>query len=146
MAFHVIPMEKKHLPAVAEIERACFSHPWTEAMLEEALCSVHTAFFVAESEAGAVLGHAGLHFVLAEGYMDNIAVAPAFRRQGAADALLEALCRFSASKLTFLTLEVRVSNGPAISLYRKHRFLPVGRRKDYYDAPTEDALLMTRTF
>ena len=91
-----------------------------------------------------VLGYAGLHAVLDEGYIDNVAVAPEYRRQGIADALIGAFTRFGEARLAFLTLEVRAGNDPAITLYEKHGFYEVGRRKDYYDDPKEDAVLMTR--
>ena len=69
---------------------------------------------------------------------------PEYRRQGVADALLDALCaRAAALDLAFLTLEVRASNAPAIALYRKHGFQTVGQRRNYYQKPDEDALLMT---
>jgi len=72
------------------------------------------------------------------------AIADYYRRQGIADALLEALCaRAAALDLAFLTLEVRASNAPAIALYRKHGFQTVGQRRNYYQKPDEDALLMT---
>ena len=87
---------------------------------------------MAESEDGGLLGYAGLHVVLDEGYIDNIAVDPNARRHGVADELLDVFCRFGAANLAFLTLEVRASNEPAIALYRKHGFEEAGRRKDYY--------------
>ena len=91
-----------------------------------------------------VLGYANFLHVLDEGDIGNVAVAPEFRRQGVADALLEALCaRAAALNLAFLTLEVRASNAPAIALYRKHGFQAVGQRRNYYQKPDEDALLMT---
>ena len=91
-----------------------------------------------------VLGYANFLHVLDEGDIGNVAVAPEFRRQGVADALLEALCaRAAALDLAFLTLEVRASNAPAIALYRKHGFQTVGQRRNYYQKPDEDALLMT---
>ena len=90
------------------------------------------------------LGYANFLHVLDEGDIGNVAVAPEFRRQGVADALLEALCaRAAALDLAFLTLEVRASNAPAIALYRKHGFQAVGQRRNYYQKPDEDALLMT---
>ena len=97
-------------------------------------------------EDGAVLGYAVLSAVLDEGNLDNIAVAPEYRRRGVADALLGALTGFGRECLALLTLEVRASNAPAIALYEKHGFAAVGRRKNYYSAPREDAVLMTLTF
>ena len=98
-----------------------------------------------EAAAGeTVLGYANFLHVLDEGDIGNVAVAPEHRRQGIADALLDALCaRAAALNLAFLTLEVRASNAPAIALYRKHGFQTVGQRRNYYQKPDEDALLMT---
>ena len=92
------------------------------------------------------MGYAGLHVVLDEGYIDNVAILPDCRRQGIARRLVEVFCRFGEAKLAFLTLEVRASNEAAISLYERLGFLPEGRRTDYYQKPKEDALLMTRRF
>ena len=144
MNYQVVPMDRGHIPAIAALERTCFSRPWSEGALEEELYNDTACFLVAEGEDGSVLGYAGLHVILDEGYIDNVAVDPAYRRQGVADALLDVFCRFGAEKLAFLTLEVRESNAPAIALYEKHGFYTVGRRKDYYDDPKEDALLLTR--
>ena len=146
MNYQLLPMDRSHLSGVAELERLCFTAPWSEAMLEEELYNNAAAFLVAEGEQGAVLGYAGLHVVLDEGYIDNVAVAPACRRQGIADRLLDVLCRFGQEKLAFLTLEVRPSNTAAVALYRKHGFQEAGRRRDYYENPREDALLLTRSF
>ena len=144
MNYELVPMDRGHIPAIAALERTCFSHPWSEAMLAEALYNDAACFIVAQGEDGTVLGYAGLHVILDEGYIDNVAVDPAYRRQGVADALIGAFTRFGAAKLAFLTLEVRASNAPAIALYEKHGFYEVGRRKNYYDDPREDAVLMTR--
>jgi ribosomal-protein-alanine N-acetyltransferase len=139
-------MDRSHLSGVADLEKLCFTTPWNEAMLEEELYNDTASFIVAQGENGEVLGYAGLHVILDEGYIDNVAVEPAARRHGVADALLDVFCRFGQAKLAFLTLEVRASNDSAKRLYMKHGFAQVGRRKDYYDDPREDAILMTRTF
>ena len=139
-------MDRSHIEQIAALERECFSTPWSEAMLTEALFDSQASFIVAESEDGGVLGYAGLQVVLDEGYIDNIAVEPNARRHGVADELLDVFCRFGEANLAFLTLEVRASNAPAIALYRKHGFEEAGRRKNYYTKPTEDAIIMTRYF
>ena len=147
MEYKLVPMDRSHLAGVAELERLCFSTPWNEAMLEEELYNPTASFIVAEDPAGEVLGYAGLHVVLDEGYIDNVAVREEYRRQGIAQALLDVFLRFGkAHQLAFLTLEVRASNAPAKQLYLKHGFEQVGRRKDYYDAPKEDAIIMTKYF
>ena len=142
----IVPMDRSHLKGVAELERLCFSTPWNEVMLEEELYNDTASFLVAEGPDGTVVGYAGLHVILDEGYIDNVAVRPDQRRQGIADRLLEVFCRFGAAHLRFLTLEVRPSNTAAVALYEKHGFREAGRRRDYYDAPREDALLLTKEF
>ena len=146
MNYKLVPMDRSHLAGVAELERLCFSAPWNEAMLEEELYNDTASFIVAEGEDGQVLGYAGLHVILDEGYIDNVAVRPTCRRQGIADRLLDVFCRFGQANLAFLTLEVRPSNTAAVALYEKHGFREAGRRKDYYENPREDALLLTREF
>ena len=144
--YTLVPMDRSHLSGVAELERMCFTTPWSEAMLEEELYNDTASFIVAEGEDGSVLGYAGLHAVLDEGYIDNVAVRPDCRRQGIADRLLDVFCRFGAANLSFLTLEVRPSYTAAVALYEKHGFAEAGRRRDYYENPKEDALLLTRDF
>lgn len=146
MAYTLVPMDRSHLAGVAELERLCFTQPWTEDMLAEELYNPAASYIVAEDPDGQVLGYAGLHVVLDEGYIDNVAVRPDCRRQGIGDRLLDTFCRFGQAHLAFLTLEVRPSNTAAVALYEKHGFQAAGRRKDYYTAPREDALLLTRTF
>ena len=146
MNYTLVPMDRSHLAGVAELERLCFSAPWNEAMLEEELYNDTASFIVAEGEDGSVLGYAGLHVILDEGYIDNVAVRPSCRRMGIADQLLDVFVRFGQANLAFLTLEVRPSNTPAVALYQKHGFQEVGRRPNYYDNPKEDALLLTREF
>lgn len=146
MNYKLVPMTIEHIPQIAALERACFSRPWSEESLQGELWNDSAVIIVAEGEDGTVLGYAGLQTVLDEGYITNVAVDETFRRQGVAHELIAAFVRFGQAKLAFLTLEVRASNTPAISLYAKHGFAEVGRRKNYYEAPKEDALLMTLTF
>ena len=146
MNYKLVPMDRSHLAGVAELERMCFSTPWNEAMLEEELYNDTASFIVAEGEDGSVLGYAGLHVILDEGYIDNVAVRPSCRRMGLGDKLLDVFIRFGEVNLAFLTLEVRPSNTPAVALYEKNGFKEVGRRPNYYDNPKEDALLLTREF
>ena len=147
MSFRIVPMTVDHLSQVTALEKVCFpADSWSEALFRDALDCPDTALLVAEKENGAVLGYAVLSTVLDEGNLDNIAVAPQCRRQGVADALLSALVGTGQTSLSVLLLEVRASNLPAIALYEKHGFAPVGRRKNYYESPKEDALLMTLDF
>lgn len=145
--YTLVPLNADLIPQVAEIERQNFSHPWTEAMLTSQLDNMLASIICALGENGVVLGYAGVTVVAGEGYIDNIAVRQEYRKQGIASELLGVFLRFAkAQNLHFLTLEVRVSNTAAKQLYMKHGFAQVGRRKNYYDDPQEDAILMTRYF
>ena len=142
-----MPMTAAHLPQVAALEKVCFpSDPWSEELFRAALEHPGTTVLLAEGDDSGVLGYAVLSAVLDEGNLDNIAVAPHCRRKGVADALLSALIQTGRTSLSVLLLEVRASNLPAIALYEKYGFVPVGRRKNYYESPREDALLMTLDF
>lgn len=147
MNYRLIPMTAEHVPQVAALERTCFSHPWTEDMLRQELWNDAAVIVVAEGEDGTVLGYAGLQAVLDEGYINNVAVDPRFRRQGVADELICLLCplRLRPSWL-FLPWRYGPPTPPAIALYAKHGFQTAGRRRDYYDDPKEDAILMTLEF
>ena len=147
MRVHIVPMNADHLDEVAELERICFSTPWSRNMLAEELDNMLSAFLVALDDFGRVVGYAGLQVVLDEGYITNIAVRPECRKQGIAGKLLQVFLDFAeANCLAFLTLEVRASNYDAIALYGTRGFRSVGRRKNYYEHPREDALIMTREF
>lgn len=145
MRCRITPMTLSHLPQVAALEKRCFPNdPWSEGVFRSALDNPDTAVLLAEGEDGTLLGYAVLYTVLDEGNLDNIAVARSSRRQGVADALLSALAGLCRERgIVRLMLEVRASNVPALSLYRKYGFAEVGRRKNYYEHPREDAILMT---
>ena len=140
----VVPMEERHLDTLAEIEKACFHAPWSADMLREELGK--GIFLVAEQD-GAVAGYVGCQTVLDEGYITNVAVRPECRRNGIAGKLLQVFLDFAqAHRLAFLTLEVRASNYGAIALYGSRGFRSMGRRKNYYEHPKEDAIIMTKEF
>ena len=143
----VVPMTADHLDEVAELERICFSTPWSRKMLAEELDNALSAFLVALDDTDRVVGYAGVQVVLDEGYITNVAVRPECRRQGVAGKLLQVFLDFAqGNRLAFLTLEVRESNYGAIALYGSRGFRSVGRRRNYYEHPREDAVLMTKEF
>lgn len=147
MTYDIIPMTSEHLDQVAQIEQLCFSDPWSRRMLSEHLENECAATLVALGTDGTILGYAGLLVVLDEGYITNVAVRPDYRRQGIAGELLGVFRRFAeGNKLAFLTLEVRESNAAARALYAKYGYKEVGVRKNYYDRPKENAILMTLEF
>lgn len=142
----IVPMTQGHLPQVLLIESASFADPWSPAAFLAELGSPIARYFVA-MEGETVLGYGGMQRVLDESYVTNIAVLPHHRGQGVGRALLAAL--IGAAKVgdgALITLEVRPSNAPALALYESLGFLEVGRRRNFYEHPTEDALLLTRTF
>lgn len=140
----IVDTRPEHLDDILLMEQQCFSVPWTHEQLMAQLSDFMHIFLAAEDENGRAVGYAGLMYVLDEGYISNVAVSPDRRREGIADMLLSELYeRAKAKKLSFLTLEVRESNIPAQSLYKKHGYTEVGRRKAYYSRPKEDAVLMT---
>lgn len=141
--YKIINVEEKHIAQIEELEEQCFSVPWTVQQLRTQL-SGNMHVFIAAVSGEEVLGYMGMMYVLDEGYISNVAVSPKYRHCGIADALIsEIISRAKELELSFVTLEVRVSNAPAIALYKKHGFSDVGQRKNYYNFPTEDAILMT---
>ena len=146
MNFKLVPMDRSNVADVEAIEQECFAQPWSADMLAQELYNDSASYILAVAEDGTALGYAGLTVVLDEGSIDKVAVKGRYRRMGVADALVDAFVRFGRAHLAFLTLEVRESNQAAIGLYLKHGFVQVGRRKNYYAAPREDAILMTLEF
>jgi len=143
MNYEIVPVTEDMLDTLEEMEKECFSVPWTREMLLYQMRGNNV--FLAAVNNGEVMGYIGMMFVLDEGYISNVAVTGKYRRKGIAKALisaLEAKCR--EMHLSFMTLEVRESNTPAISLYAGLGFEEVGVRKNYYDKPRENAILMTR--
>jgi [ribosomal protein S18]-alanine N-acetyltransferase len=129
---------------VVAIEQACFSTPWTEATFRGLLRRSDADLFVAEVDGG-VVGYAVAWAVLDQGELGNVAVAPAWRGRGLGARLVEIVIARSAERgVRELFLEVRLSNTRARHLYDRQGFRPVGRRRNYYSAPVEDALVLRR--
>ncbi len=141
----LIQMNASHIPEAVIIEKLSFPDPWPASFFFSELNNPGCYYLAAVDEAERIMGYAGLQYVLDEGYINNVAVSPEFRRSNVASSLLKALeDKAQGLKLSFMTLEVRCGNLPAIALYTKHGFEPVGRRKNYYEHPCEDAILMTK--
>ena len=139
----ITPMLSCHVPAVAALEQASFSTPWSEKSIGEELNNEWAIWYVALEEE-TLLGYIGVQFGLDGGDIMTIATAPEARNRGLGQKLVETILDiFREKDLGYLTLEVRPSNAPALRLYEKLGFQEVGRRKKYYREPTEDALLLT---
>ena len=134
-------MNATHVSQIAELEKLCFSDPWSEKSIETEL-SCRLSVWLVALEGEQVVGYVGSQTVIDESDMMNIAVSDCHRRRGIARALVEELIRqLDAYQLT---LEVRASNAPAIALYEALGFRQVGLRKNYYHKPKEDALILRK--
>ncbi len=137
-------MNEAHVAQIAQLEKRCFSDPWSENSIRSELTG-RLSLWVVALDGDTVAGYIGSQSVLGESDMMNVAVAPEYRRQGIAQALiLELIRRLSQQGNRSLMLEVRASNTPAITLYHKLGFAQVGRRPNYYRNPKEDALILRR--
>ncbi|MBQ3215145.1 MAG: ribosomal protein S18-alanine N-acetyltransferase [Oscillospiraceae bacterium] len=140
----IVDMTAAHVPQVAALEALCFADPWSEKSITSELENPLSLWLVA-LEGDVVTGYIGSQTVLDESDMMNVAVHPDFRRRGIAEALVMALSdRLKEKGSVKLTLEVRASNEPAKALYEKLGFVQVGRRRNYYRNPKEDALILQK--
>lgn len=136
-------MTSEDAPAAAALEKECFSEPWSENAYLSTLANENAIYLAAETESGELVGMCGVLDILGEGDISNVAVAKAFRRQRIGERLLTELLRRGTEKgITAFTLEVRASNEAALGLYGKFGFAPEGRRKNFYEKPREDALIL----
>lgn len=155
-AVRIRRMTLSDLPGVLEVERACFSEPWSEKVYRATLLLDYTSYYVAEiteeglsplfEEAGfsgsRIIGTIGLKNIAGEGEVTNVAVLPSWRGYGVAGRLMEKLLSDAGEDgLDTFTLEVRAGNQPAIRLYESFGFRAEGRRRDFYERPREDALI-----
>lgn len=135
-------MRPDYIPQVAAIEAEVFSEPWTAKGFADALELSHTLFYAACVE-GRAAGYCGLYLAADEGEVTNVAVSPPFRQNGIAQALVHRMLAEAYERgARRIFLEVRGSNEPAIALYRKLGFCVNGCRKNFYQRPVEDALVM----
>ena len=140
----IVRMSISDVPAVAELERKCFSDPWSERSVAAELENPLSLWLVALL-GRTVVGYVGSQSVMEQADMMNIAVNPDYRRQGIAESLIERLVsELKDKQVSSLTLEVRASNAPAIALYRKLGFSQVGKRPNYYRNPREYALILRK--
>ena len=138
-------LKPEYVPQVAEIENQSFSLPWSEDAFYGELDNPLATYVVAVDN-DTVRGFGGVHIIAGEGYITNIAVIESARRKGIGKMLLEKIIGICKDKCTFLTLEVRASNTGARALYENLGFKTLGIRKNFYEKPTEDAVIMTLNF
>jgi ribosomal-protein-alanine N-acetyltransferase len=138
-------MEERDVDGVARLERDTFSAPWKPDTFRRLLTRDTTELWVVETPADGVVGYAVLWFVLEHGELANIAVRPEHRGRGLGSFLLDRIVERARERgVRSLYLEVRVSNGRAAELYERRGFREVGRRRDYYQRPREDARVLAK--
>ncbi|GHU40709.1 ribosomal-protein-alanine acetyltransferase [Clostridia bacterium] len=142
LEFH--PMQAADLPAVIQIEKTLFSEPWSEDGFLSALGFDHVLYLTAHW-GGEVVAYCGIYCMLDEGELVNMAVKPESQNKGIGKRMLCHLLEQARQKgVTKVFLEVRVSNQPALHLYESLGFMQSGKRKDFYQKPTEDAYVMVK--
>ena len=142
----IIKMNESHVSQIAQLEQLCFSDAWSENSIRSELTNPMSLWLVAV-DGDRVAGYIGSQTVRGWADMMNLCVNPDYRRQGIGEKLTMELERqLREEKVECLTLEVRVSNAPAITLYEKLGFTQVGKRPRYYEKPREDALILRKEF
>jgi len=140
----ILKMNESHVAQVAELEKICFSDPWSEKSVREELYNP-LSFWLVCMDGDKLVGYIGSQSVMGESDMMNVAVDPDYRRRGIAEKLVDSLvCELAREGNRCLSLEVRASNEAAISLYHKLGFVQAGRRPKYYRNPREDALILRK--
>jgi ribosomal-protein-alanine N-acetyltransferase len=139
----IAPMQRWHLRDVHTIDEKVYPRPWSLALWRQEIAMRDSRHYIVAESGGLVVGHAGIMYVLNDGHVTTVAVDPQWQGRKIATRLVSTLCLHArARKATALTLEVRVGNERAITLYRRFGFAPAGVRKNYYAETNEDALVM----
>ena len=146
MKIKIVKATPEHAEQIAKLEEECFSRPWSLKSVNDLICNPDARVFVAMRRKRTV-GYAGMMAAADEGYITNVAVTAKLRKRGIGKLLVFALAsQAREEKMRFITLEMRQSNLPAAALYTSCGFEPKGLRRGYYDAPPEDAVILTRDF
>ena len=141
-AVTVRKMKKEDLDRVSQIEKECFSTPWSRDAFEDMIDNEAALYMVAEDN-GYIVANCGVIVAAGEGDICNVAVDPSYRKRGIAKLLLTRIMEEASKKMAVyaFTLEVRISNKAAISLYEKLGFVNEGIRPGFYTSPKEDAVI-----
>jgi ribosomal-protein-alanine N-acetyltransferase len=138
--------EERDIDALAKLDSLCFTLAWSRSSFEFEIKENLKAIYLVADYKGKIIGYGGIWIILDEGHITNIAVHPDFRNMGIGAKLLTDLIELSERRgANKQTLEVRVSNYPAISLYNKLGFKTAGKREKYYEDNGEDALILWRS-
>jgi ribosomal-protein-alanine N-acetyltransferase len=136
-------MTNNDLEGVFIIEGLSFTTPWSFESFYNEVNVNHLAYYAVVLEAGQVVGYGGMWSVIDEAHVTNVAIHPDHRGKGYSKQLMAHMMAYAKSRnLERMTLEVRVGNTVAISLYQQMGFLEAGRRPKYYEDTGEDALIL----
>lgn len=139
--FQFRKMEAEDIPAVASLENQLFTRPWSEQAFLQAM--EQDTLFVVVLDGSTIVGYSGMYCSLPEGEITNVAVAPSRHRQGIGRMLLSYLLKQAEEKgICRIILEVRISNRKAIGLYKSMGFQNCGIRRNFYEMPREDGIVM----
>ncbi len=142
-AVRVVPLRRRQLRSVLRIEEECYPRPWSASLFLTELSQRSVRRYTAATLGPLVVGYAGLMVVLEEGHVTTLTVDPVWQGRQVGTLLLLDMARAAPPLgIRHLTLEVRVGNEPALALYRRFGFAPVGIRKNYYAETGEDAIVM----
>lgn len=145
MKIEIVKMRAEHTEILAELEKLCFAQPWSKRSLDDQIDNPRACFLTA-IEDDKILGYGGMHSAANEYYIDNIAVFRHHRNKGVGTAIISEMIKQAQDRGgEFISLEVRPSS-KAISLYKRLGFKEEGRRKNFYQSPMEDALILTKRF
>ncbi|WP_250277737.1 ribosomal protein S18-alanine N-acetyltransferase [[Clostridium] colinum] len=140
---HILKMTTEHIKDVHKIEEDCFSIPWSEKSFYDDLTKNKMAIYIVAQKDNEIIGYGGMWHVINEGHITNVAVKKEHRGKGVGDKIINSLIDIAKEKeMIGITLEVRVSNKIAQSIYKKNGFVMEGIRKEYYDDNREDAIVM----
>jgi len=139
----IVPTTLHYAADISDIESESFNDPWSLSAIKLEIENKHSICFTALQDGKTVVGHVTMRHVINEGYVSNIVVQKQYRRLGVGSLLLDALINEGIKReMIGITLEVRIGNKPAISLYEKYGFMIEGYRKNFYSNPSEDAAIM----
>lgn len=141
---YINPMQSSDVPDVAQIEAMAYgNHHWSRDSFYSEINNKVAKYYTARYSDGKIVGYIGTWHIIDEAHITTIAVHPEFLRQHVGEALIVKMLEDCYNEfIKYITLEVRVSNIPAIKLYEKYGFKSLGTRKGYYQDNNEDALIM----
>ena len=144
LSIKIEKMTTNDVDEIFKIEEETYGpHHWSKDSFYSEVSNNIARYYVARLETGEIIGYIGSWFIIEEAHITNVSVSPKYRRNSIGEALLYHLLKQCYTEMIkYITLEVRVSNEPAINLYKKYSFSSLGCRKHYYQDNNEDALIM----